>query len=172
MPNQLISWDRALSRLAPDLCPAIENRPRHVPCPVHRGKDGFRAFDDFDSSGGMVCNSCGSFPNGYLVLAWVLDISTQEAARLIRHSKKNLEFISERGIPVITSQRKQLVDVTAQLEIEARQWNLVCSYLTLRQRQRDGTYIIEGYAWQITLTAYDTLTHCLTTRVANLAIPR
>lgn len=61
-------WDGLLLELAPELAPAIETR-KHVPCPVHGGKDGFRMFRD--GSGGCVCNTCGIFPSGWKVLEWL-----------------------------------------------------------------------------------------------------
>ena len=50
-------WLDILSGLAPDLRPAVEKRGRHVPCPVHGGKDGFRLFRDADQTGGGICNT-------------------------------------------------------------------------------------------------------------------
>ena|GEM_PF-3875092 len=52
-------WLAILSRLAPELAPAIQRLGRHVPCPVHGGKDGFRLFRDAPETGGGICNSCG-----------------------------------------------------------------------------------------------------------------
>jgi putative DNA primase/helicase len=77
-------WPKIIPWLAPKMSDAVRKRPKHVPCPVHGGKDGLRCFDDFEKTGGMVCNTCGSFPNGYMVLSWARSISTAEAARLVR----------------------------------------------------------------------------------------
>lgn len=38
-------WDYIFSALAPQLSVAMEQPGKHVPCPVHGGKDGFRLFD-------------------------------------------------------------------------------------------------------------------------------
>ena len=64
-------WLEVLSTLAPALEPALEKPGRHVPCPVHGGKDGFRLFKDVNESGGGICNTCGSFGDGFSVLQWV-----------------------------------------------------------------------------------------------------
>lgn len=63
-------WDYVLSRLAPQLHPAIEANGKHVPCPSHGGTDGFRLYNDYRLSGGGVCNTCGNYPNGFLLLQW------------------------------------------------------------------------------------------------------
>ena len=84
-----IPWESTICHLVPEFNQAINNKPRHVPCPMHGGKDGLRCFDDFDESGGMVCNTCGAFPNGYLVLAWALDLPTKEVARIIQKVLRN-----------------------------------------------------------------------------------
>lgn len=64
-------WLEILGDLAPDLEDAIAKVGRHVPCPVHGGKDGFRLFDDAAQRGGGVCNSCGNFSDGLAILKWV-----------------------------------------------------------------------------------------------------
>ena len=64
-------WLEILPSLAPQLSPACERPGRHVPCPEHGGVDGFRLFDDASETGGGICNTCGSFPDGLAVLRWV-----------------------------------------------------------------------------------------------------
>ncbi|GLW61696.1 hypothetical protein Hthe01_20450 [Hydrogenophilus thermoluteolus] len=63
-------WEMILSSLAPQLRPAIERAGRHVPCPVHGGKDGYRVFRDVAETGGSVCNTCGVFADGFATLMW------------------------------------------------------------------------------------------------------
>jgi hypothetical protein len=63
-------WDAILSSLAPQLQPALDRLGRHVPCPVHGGKDGFRVFKDVDATGGSVCNTCGINHDGIATLMW------------------------------------------------------------------------------------------------------
>ncbi len=76
-------WVEILGELAPELTPAIEAGGNHVPCPVHGGKDGFRVFNDFQATGGGVCNTCGSFPGGVKLLAWIRQVTPREAAHMI-----------------------------------------------------------------------------------------
>ena len=63
-------WESIVASLAPQLGHAIERLPRHVPCPVHGGVDGFRLFKDFGETGGGVCNTCGIVHDGYSLLMW------------------------------------------------------------------------------------------------------
>ncbi|BAU49601.1 DNA primase [Sulfurifustis variabilis] len=64
-------WHEILTDLAPALELALERPGRHVPCPVHGGRDGFRLFRDYRDTGGGICNTCGPVPNGLGLLMWV-----------------------------------------------------------------------------------------------------
>lgn len=66
-------WGDILGALCPPLQPALDRNGRHVPCPVHGGKDGFRVFRDVDETGGSVCNTCGIHANGLSTLMWAND---------------------------------------------------------------------------------------------------
>lgn len=65
------SWLPLLTGLAPSLTPAAHKPGKHVPCPVHGGKDGFRFFNDASETGGGVCNTCGTYPDGFAILQWI-----------------------------------------------------------------------------------------------------
>lgn len=64
-------WISILETLAPVLGPACGRVGKHVPCPIHGGKDGFRLFRDAAETGGAICASCGARPDGFDVLQWV-----------------------------------------------------------------------------------------------------
>jgi putative DNA primase/helicase len=65
-------WGHILMALAPaELQGALELAPRHVPCPLHGGQDGFRLFKDYEDNGGGMCNTCGSYPSGFRLLQWL-----------------------------------------------------------------------------------------------------
>lgn len=85
-------WDRIIVYSAPELKDAVIFRPTHVPCPIHGGKDGLRAFDDFDETGGMVCNTCGPFSDGFKVLKWFYSINDQQADDIARKALDNIDF--------------------------------------------------------------------------------
>ena len=92
-------WSHILASLAPELECALEKAPRHVPCPVHGGKDGFRLYRDYEYNGGAVCNTCGPHPNGFRLLQWLRGWSFPKA----------LEAVSEvlsGGVPVVQSPGK------------------------------------------------------------------
>ena len=64
-------WRQILFELAPALQEAVERRGKHVPCPVHGGRDGFRVYGDVNETGGGVCNTCGYFADGFSLLMWI-----------------------------------------------------------------------------------------------------
>ena len=61
-------WGEVIRSLTADLEPAMARVGRHVPCPMHGGKDGFRLFPDFEKTGGGCCNTCGMFSDGFALL--------------------------------------------------------------------------------------------------------
>ena len=57
---------------------------RHHPCPKCGGKDRFRSFDDFDESGGLICNQCGrTNGDGIASIQWACGIDFKEALKRI-----------------------------------------------------------------------------------------
>lgn len=65
-------WPLILGALAPQLETAMRKLGRHVSCPVHGGKDGFRLFKkDFAEHGGGICNTCGPKKDGFELLMWL-----------------------------------------------------------------------------------------------------
>ena len=64
-------WDAIFSALAPMLKTAMQKPGKHVPCPIHGGKDGFRLFPDYVMAGSCVCNTCGTFRDGFETLEWL-----------------------------------------------------------------------------------------------------
>lgn len=74
-------WPWIFADLAPELADALAHAGRHVACPVHGGSDGFRLFADYAKTGGGICNTCGAFPSGFRVLAWVKGYSNKDAVR-------------------------------------------------------------------------------------------
>lgn len=82
------NWSEIISHMAPEMIPAIRRSPRHGPCPWHGGADGFRCFDDFEVTGGAVCNTCGAYSNGLRLLAhhkgWTMKKTRREVFRSLR----------------------------------------------------------------------------------------
>lgn len=64
-------WDAIFCALAPMLKAAMQQPGKHVPCPAHGGKDGFRLFPDYATAGSCVCNTCGTFRDGFETLEWL-----------------------------------------------------------------------------------------------------
>ncbi|AEK58787.1 phage P4 alpha zinc-binding domain-containing protein [Acidithiobacillus caldus SM-1] len=65
------NWDVVLAHLAPEIQPALDRPGRHMPCPVHGGKDGFRVFKNVRETGGGICNTCGPYSDGFALLMWL-----------------------------------------------------------------------------------------------------
>ncbi len=59
----------------------MEQPGKHVPCPVHGGKDGFRLFSNYQENGACVCNTCGEFRDGFKTLEWINGWSFFEALK-------------------------------------------------------------------------------------------
>jgi hypothetical protein len=65
-----VEWSEVFSEI-PELAEAVRANGKHVPCPVHGGKDGFRLFENWRKTGGGICNTCGDFPSGWDILRWL-----------------------------------------------------------------------------------------------------
>lgn len=54
---------------------------RNHPCPRCGGRDRYRAFDDFDDTGGMMCNQCHRDKNhdGFASIQWLAGVTFGEA---------------------------------------------------------------------------------------------
>lgn len=103
------NWDVVLAHLAPEIQPALDHPGRHVGCPVHGGKDGFRTFKDVRETGGGICNTCGSFGDGFALLMWLRNwdfITTLKAVAELLGTGAITEFSARRApAPVKAKER-------------------------------------------------------------------
>ncbi|TLM69232.1 MAG: hypothetical protein FDZ69_00225 [Deltaproteobacteria bacterium] len=76
-------WLSILEDLADELYEGVQHWGKHVSCPQHGGRDGFRLFPDADVTGGAVCNSCGFFNDGIQLLMWIKGWSFLETVEAI-----------------------------------------------------------------------------------------
>lgn len=77
-------WRQILSSLASLSEEQLE--PKHQPCVKCGGTDRYRAFDDVNETGGLICNQCGKFADGFASLQWLLGIKFGEAiAKVAEH---------------------------------------------------------------------------------------
>lgn len=77
------NWDTILMAAAPVLQPALEKFGKHVACPRHGGRDGFRFFNDARLKGSAVCNTCGNFDDGFSLLQWLYGWTFAQALRQV-----------------------------------------------------------------------------------------
>lgn len=80
-------WGEIVGHLCPSLAPAIAavGTTKHFPCPMHGGENGdaFRLFEDFNEKGGGICNTCGSYSNGFALIAWLTSSTYEEAVERV-----------------------------------------------------------------------------------------
>lgn len=82
-------WQSVLLDLYPNLAPAFRNPgTSRMECPIHGSTkgvkaDGFRVFKDVHTSGGGVCNSCGSFGTGIDLIAFLEQCTPSEALSIL-----------------------------------------------------------------------------------------
>ena len=81
-------WSKIIGDLYPDLAPALRIPGKtRCACPVHGSRkgaqaDGFRVFNDFEQSGGGVCNTCGEFATGIDLICFLEGQSGKPKAAL------------------------------------------------------------------------------------------
>lgn len=80
-------WLDILPLLDARLADAVRRVGKHVPCPVHGGKDGFRLFAE--KNGGGACNTCGTFADGFAVLQWLRGCTFYESLKLVNDLLNN-----------------------------------------------------------------------------------
>ena len=110
-------WPYAFADLAPSLSEAMATAPKHVPCPIHGGKDGFRLYKDYAKSGAGVCNTCGKFSSGYAILAWLKGYSYKDAVREV-----GTWYRGEEATPVQT--RKPIVTPKVEADPRKAKWKI------------------------------------------------
>ena len=88
-------WRKIICFLDIELQEAIYSNGKHVPCPVHGGKDGLRTFEDFNETGGVVCNTCGAMHDGISTLKWKKGWSFPETIQVIEHCLKHIDKLPE-----------------------------------------------------------------------------
>lgn len=93
-------WDSIFCALAPTLKMAMQRPGKHVACPVHGGKDGFRLFADYQDAGSCVCNTCGICRDGFETLEWLHGWSfaqtLEKVARVLGLNPSQREEVLER----------------------------------------------------------------------------
>lgn len=100
-------WLSILAHVAPALAEAIERHPRHVACPVHGGKDGFRLYKNADDTGGGICNTCGAFSDGFALICWCNGWQLPDALKAVADY---LGIAENTDVKAITPSAKQAHD--------------------------------------------------------------
>ncbi|HAS6415330.1 TPA: DNA primase [Vibrio vulnificus] len=113
------NWLFILAALAPHVEPAIRKKPgRHVACPIHGGKDGFRLFKDAHITGGGVCNTCGSFHDGFELLKWLNRWNFKECLKEVG----DLLNVEKTSTPVCSHEENKQQDPVTMFREPAKPW--------------------------------------------------
>ncbi|TVS17232.1 MAG: hypothetical protein EA417_07400 [Gammaproteobacteria bacterium] len=89
-------WQEIITALSHvDISEALGKLGRHVKCHHNHGKtkQQFRLFRDFQETGGGTCNTCGHYPNGFLLLTYLNGYDIKTAVKEVAN------YIREREIP-------------------------------------------------------------------------
>ena len=91
-------WDsivRALSHV--DISEALDRR-KHVRCPKGHGKtkQQFRVFGDFDQTGGGVCNTCGSYADGFNLLGFLNGWDRRQSVKEVSRYMEDCGYLPQK----------------------------------------------------------------------------
>lgn len=126
-------WPELVSALTS--CPPDSFDGRKRPCPRCGGTDRFRAFDDFNQEGGVVCSQCFDKNNrdGFATIAWLNGWSFPDTVRAVA---SRLGLIDETKaafcetkppvsaiLPPILKQKPQVQKPAADSALEWQTWN-------------------------------------------------
>lgn len=78
-------WHYILSYLCPELEQALQRPGHHTWCPVHHGTrgDAFRLFNDYEQTGGSICNTCGTKSDGFATIMWLTGWTFPETLKAV-----------------------------------------------------------------------------------------
>lgn len=103
-------WLSIIENVAPSLAEAVQRFPKHVSCPIHGGKDGFRFYKDAEQSGGGVCNTCGAFSDGFSLICWANGWQLPDALKAVanylgldEHNIHEVKPIKKRSTPILSA---------------------------------------------------------------------
>ena len=88
-------WPQIIVYIAPGLKTAVTNNFGYVTCPEYGCNEYLRTLEDFYEIGGMTCNTCGTFTDGYEVLRWFCRFDDIELEYVIQNALDNIDFIPD-----------------------------------------------------------------------------
>ena len=135
-------WLEVFHHLASaELGQAIRNPKKHVTCPIHGtnnkgGKgDGFRFFKDVVQTGGGICNSCGAYPNGIILLmeikGWDFPTTLSNVAEFLRIEPESANFRN-------STTRQSKVDFSKGIEYVNKSGGVGKTPISFVKKRRDG----------------------------------
>ena len=108
----------------------------HGPCPDCGGTDRFRAFDDVNESGGLLCNQCGKRSDVFASVQWLRNCTFSEALKLVAdeigHNGSNGHHK-----PASQPAKTKTIHATSEKTADALAWGMVKSGIMPEQRKPD-----------------------------------
>ena len=104
-------WLDIIPTIAPFAAEAAQKPGIHHPCPIHGGRDGFRFYRDADVTGGGVCNSCGTFPDGFALVQWLTGGSFFDALKNVSDVVGGAEFLAKPARPVPPQETAEQIEI-------------------------------------------------------------
>lgn len=92
-----------IAHLAPQLAHACGSPGKHVKCPCHGEKDGFRLAEDANETGVGHCNLNGTFANIFLLLQWTNSWTFIEALEAVAQYLRLGESSITPIIPIVSN---------------------------------------------------------------------
>ena len=113
------------------------NPKLHGPCPRCKGKDRFRAFDDVNETGGLLCNQCGSRADVLASVQWLTGCTFSEALKLVAEQiGKGSNEHHKSAKPAITKN----VHATSEQAADALAWSMANNGTISEQRRPDSEW--------------------------------
>lgn len=129
----------------------------HGPCPNCGGTDRFRAFDDVNETGGLLCNQCGKRSDLFASIQWLKRCTFSEALKMVAdeigHNGGN-----ERHKPASKPAKPKPVHTTCERAADALAWSMTQDGILSEQRKpdagwryhnRDGSDAGTVYRWNL-----------------------
>jgi putative DNA primase/helicase len=111
-------WPFIFADLVQELSEAVDAAPEQVPCPVCGGVTRFRLFEDYQETGGSICNSCGPQRDGFFTYALVKRCAVRDAVRDIARwlrGEERVPTLHRRAPPPRTRRRMTPEEVRVML---------------------------------------------------------
>jgi hypothetical protein len=110
----------------------------HGPCPRCEGKDRFRAFDDVNETGGLLCNQCGIHPDLFSSIQWLKECSFEAALQLVAAELREHGNVQRSSLNQTVKPKKN--HATSEQAADALAWSMANNKTISEQRSPDSEW--------------------------------